>query len=147
LVAYAVMANVLGNIFGGWLRKKGVALKYILISGSLFTGIVSIGIFSSSVSLEIRYGMAIMYSAVCGVIPGSLWSAATAFAPRKELVGMTVGWVVQAGNIGTLVLPPTTAFLIAWALDWQVAGWVVAISSIIGIVLILVMDQISKVTK
>ena len=144
LVACAVMANILGNILGGWLRKKNIALTKILISGSLFTGAVCIWIFSSSASFEVRYGMAILYSAVCGVIPGALWSAVTAFAPRHELVGMTVGWVVQGGNIGTLILPPTTALLIAWASDWQAAGWVVAISSFIGVMLILIMDRSSR---
>ncbi len=147
LVAFAVMVNILGNIFGGWLRKKDIALINILIGGSIFTGVVSVWIFSNFLSLEIRYGMAVLYSAVCGLIPGALWSAVTTFAPRHELVGMTVGWVVQGGNIGTLILPPITALIIAWASDWQAAGWVVAISSFVGVIIILIMDRISRKQK
>ena len=50
---------------------------------------------------EMRYAMAVLYSSLCGIIPGATWSAAVSLAPSKDLAGAAIGWVVrgQFGNI------------------------------------------------
>ena len=141
MAAFAVAVNIGGNIFGGWLRKKNIPFATILICGSLFTAVTAIGIFSGAVPPGVRYGMAVLYSAFCGVIPGATWSAAALLAPKRELAGTAVGWVVQGGNIGTLILPPVTAALVAAFAGWHAAAWAVAGASLLGVVLALLIAR------
>ncbi len=132
LSALAVAINICGNIFGGWLRKKNVSFAKIIFFGSLFTGLTSFGIFSEFLGFEMRYVMAVLYSAFCGVIPGATWSAAASLVPKTRLVGTAIGWVVQGGNIGTLALPPLAAIVVATYSGWYAASFVVAGSSLLG---------------
>ena len=144
LAALAVGVNIGGNIFGGWLRKINIRFSTILVFGSFFTALSAIGIFSNFFTPEIRYAMAILYSSVCGIIPGATWSAAVSLAPSKDLAGTAIGCVVQGGNLGTLVLPPMTAGLVAIFAGWHAAIIAVSGASILGVALALAIARVAK---
>ena len=144
LGALAVGVNIGGNVFGGWLRKKNTRFSTILVLGTLFTAFSAIGIFSNVFTPEMRYAMAILYSSVCGIIPGATWSAAVSLAPSKDLAGAAIGWVVQGGNLGILVLPPLTAGLVAIFAGWHAAIIAVSGASILGLALALAIAYVAQ---
>jgi MFS transporter, DHA1 family, inner membrane transport protein len=69
-------------------------------------------------------------SAIGGLIPVALLDAAGRYAPRPDLVGATIGFVMQ-GNSAGLALGPAAAGAIAAAAGWPaLAALVVAMAAV-----------------
>ena len=59
----------------------------------------------------VQFVCVVGFSAMGGVIPGTLFSLAVRLAPSDDTVATTVGWVQQWSSIGQFAGPP----LVAWA--------------------------------
>jgi len=135
LSGIAVAVNILGNILGGWMRRRQVPLVAILIGGSALTALCALGIFSGALSGWARYALAVLYSTFCGVIPGSTLGAALTLAPRPAVSATTMGWIVQGGAIGNLAWPPMLAAVVTAFGGWHAGPLVVTGSSVAAILL------------
>lgn len=144
MTAIAVALNIIGNVLGGWLRKRNVSLLTIHIAGCLLIGTTAIGIFSGSLSGEMRYALAVLYSTFCGIIPGATLGSVAALAPRPDLAGTAMGWLVQGGAVGSLVLPPLVALAVSTGGGWQAAPWVVAGASVVGMVMAVAVAMLAR---
>jgi hypothetical protein len=85
----------------------------------------------------LQYVAVLVFSAVGGLIPGTLFALAVQLAPSDGTVSATVGWMQQLSSLGQFVGPPAVAALAVWAGGWQFTGWFTAACSLTGVVLAL----------
>ena len=82
-----------------------------------------------------RYGAVLVFSAVGGVIPGTLFMLAVSIAPSERTVSTAVGWVQQISSMGMFVMPPLLAKLAGWAGGWHWTWLASGLASLIGLLL------------
>jgi predicted MFS family arabinose efflux permease len=119
--------NIAGNLAAGWLLQRRVPRVVIIVSATVSMAICASAIFVDGVPDLLRLVLAGLYSAVIGVVPGCLFTAIPAHAPRRQLVGAATGLLMQVSNFGALIGPPITAALVS-AGGWPAASWMTAIA-------------------
>ncbi|WP_137892533.1 MFS transporter [Ramlibacter sp. 2FC] len=120
LTALAAAVNMSGNIASGRLLQRGVPARRLLHLGfvAMFAGAwLAFGL-GEGASPALRYAGVLLFSALGGLIPGTLFSQAVHLAPNERTVSTTVGWVQQWSALGQFFGPP----LVAWVAG-QVGGW------------------------
>jgi predicted MFS family arabinose efflux permease len=117
LSAAVVAANALGNLAAGLLMRRGVPLWKIAAFAFAFAGVAAFGIFAEGWPVALVAGVAALSLAVTGLVPASIFAGAPRVSPAPQLLGITMGLVVQATNLGQLLGP---AALGAWV---ERAGW------------------------
>ena len=122
VTALVAMVNVTGNLSAGWLLHHGVPRVFVIVGAAVTMSFCAAGIFVDGVPDILRLVLAGIYSAVIGVIPGSLFTAIPVHAPRPQLAGAATGLLMQGSNIGSLLGPPITGALVAGA-GWPSAAW------------------------
>ena len=137
LTAVVAAANMGGNIVSGRLLSRGITPPALLRFGFIAMGT---GAFLAFVQWQgwhlpaaLQFACVVGFSAMGGVIPGTLFSLAVRLAPSEDTVATTVGWVQQWSSIGQFAGPPLVAWMAAAAGGWQwtwvvtcsfcVAGW------------------------
>jgi hypothetical protein len=83
----------------------------------------------------LRFASVVMFSAVGGLIPGTLFSCALQLAPSEGTVSTTVGYMQQWSAFGQFAGPPLVAWVAASAGGWQWTWVVTALLSLAGAVL------------
>ena len=86
LSALATAANILGNLAAGVLLSRGTARATLLAGASLTMGLASLGIFLPVLPDTATFMLCVVFSAVGGLIPAALLSAAPIAAPTAGLV-------------------------------------------------------------
>lgn len=122
VTALVAMVNVAGNLSAGWLLHRGVPRVAVIVTAAVVMSFCAGGVFIDGVPDLLRLILAGLYSAVIGVIPGSLFTAIPVHAPRPQLVGAATGLLMQGSSIGSLLGPPITGALVA-AGGWPNAAW------------------------
>ena len=95
-------------------------------------------IFASGAPFAVRYGALLAFSAVGGLIPGTLFASTPAFAPNASTVSTTAGLMQQGSALGQFLTPPLLALLVSTSGSWSVTWLVTGTLACIGIVLALV---------
>jgi MFS family permease len=137
LTALACLVNVTGNIAAGRLLHRGVLARHLLYVGfvtMIAASVLAFGQFTSEVPV-IRYLAVLMFSAVGGLIPGTLFSLAVHVAPSERTVTTTVGWMQQCSSTGQFFGPPIVAWLASQAGGWHWTWVATGITSLIGLFL------------
>lgn len=142
LTALAAGANMVGNVGSGWLLGRGWQAPRLLLLGYLSMAIGAMVAFSgfglsdaSVVPAWVRYGAVLVFSAVGGVIPGTLFSLAVRLAPSETTVSTTVGWMQQLSALGQFAGPPLVAWVATQVGDWRSTWWVTGACSGVGCLL------------
>jgi predicted MFS family arabinose efflux permease len=130
LAGIAVAASALGNLLCGPLLTRGVPRPVILTSSFAVMALAGFGILGGQ-ALATSYAACLLFAVVSGLIPVALLDAAGRYAPRPELVGATIGFMMQ-GNSAGLVLGPAAAGAIATGLGWPAVAVQVAVMAGIG---------------
>ena len=118
LTALAAGINLLGNVAAGRLLAQGVAPGRVLQVAYLTMALGAAVAFAGQVPAWLQYLAVLLFSAVGGLIPGTLFGVAVRLAPDNDTVSTTVGWMQQLSSLGQFIVPP----LVAW-LALQVGGW------------------------
>lgn len=118
LTAFVAGANVIGNIGAGLAIQRGFNPGITLGIAALALILGSWAAFASGFGFSVRYGVILLTSAVCGLIPGSLFALVPRYAPDPVAVSGTVGLMQQGAAAGQVVLP----LLVAWAASMS-GGW------------------------
>lgn len=138
--AIAAGANIIGNVASGRLLQRGVAprhllqLGYITMASSavlLFVPLWPPGIWSALGP----FLAVVTFSAVGGLVPGTLFAQAVRLAPTPSTVSTTVGWLMQWSSIGQFVGPPLVAAVAARVGDWSLSWAVMVACGSVGLVL------------
>jgi MFS transporter, CP family, cyanate transporter len=80
----------------------------------------------------VRYLGVLLFSAVGGLVPGTLFALAVRVAPDDGAVSTTVGWMQQWSAFGQFVGPPLVAWAAARAGGWHVTWWVTGACALAG---------------
>lgn len=124
LAGTAVVAvNIFGNLASGWLAARGWAYRRVLAGSSLAMGLLSVGLFTDVLPLTGRYVCALGFTAVGGLIPGTLLGLAPQFATRPDLAAGVVGLLIQGAGMGQLLGPPMLGLLVEATGSWAGAAW------------------------
>jgi cyanate permease len=137
LTACVALVNVSGNIMSGRLLQRGWSARRLLQIGFACMALGAIGAFaqwqSQSLTTVAKFLCVVMFSAVGGLIPGTLFSTAVRLAPSENTVSTTVGFMQQLSAVGQFLGPPLVAWVAVIVGGWQWT-WVVTVSlSVIGL--------------
>lgn len=141
LTALVAAVNIVGNVAAGRLLTGGVAPRTILWCGF---GAMVLGAFlaygTPTQSLPVlRYLGALLFSALGGLIPGSLFALAPRLAPSDRTVSTTVGWIMQWSAVGQVGGPPLAAWVASraggWQLTWVMTGACCAAGALLALLM------------
>lgn len=137
LTALASIVNVIGNISAGQLMHRGWPPGKMLAIGFTTMMIATIAAFGSMTEHVpvLRYVSILVFSAVGGMIPATLFVLAVTLAPGKQTVSTTIGWVQQVSATGQFLGPPLVAWVAHMAGGWQLTWVVTASACVIGLIL------------
>lgn len=121
LTALVAAVNIIGNVTAGRLLHEGMAPRTLLWCGF---GAMALGTFMAFSGFTedvpwVRYIGALLFSAVGGLIPGTLFGLAPTMAPNDRTISTTVGWMAQWSAAGQLTGPPLVAWVASRAGGWQ----------------------------
>lgn len=131
--ALAAAVNMVGNVASGRLLQRGVPAERLLYVGFAAMGVGAFLAFAPladaldlSSAGAVRYAAVLLFSAVGGLIPGTLFSLAVRLAPAERTVSTTVGWMQQCSSLGQFAGPPLVGWVAAraggWHWSWLVTG-------------------------
>ncbi len=139
LSACVALANVSGNILSGRLLQRGWPAQRLLSIGFACMTLGAVGAYAvwqgQGLPTPLRFVCVVMFSAVGGLIPGTLFSSALRLAPSEGTVSTTVGYMQQLSALGQFAGPPLVAWVAARAGGWQWTWAVTATLSLAGVVL------------
>ena len=118
LSALAAAINMSGNIAAGRWLARGARPGAMLLTGYVAMALGALVAFGVQGHPVGQYLAVLLFSAVGGLIPGTLFGVAVALAPGQDTVSTTVGWMQQFSALGQFVGPPAVAWWVT-----QVGGW------------------------
>lgn len=141
LSALAAFVNVLGNLAAGRLAARGLRPGVVMVSGFVAMGLGSAMAFGLEGRPVMQYGGVLLFSALGGLIPGTLFGAAVKVAPGPGTVSTTVGWMQQFSSLGQFLGPPLVAWWVLQVGGWQWTWGVTAASSLAGVVVAVLLQR------
>lgn len=139
MTASVALANVVGNVASGRLLQRGTRPLALLWTG-FFT--MALGAFvtfgmEAQVGAAMRYGAVLMFSAVGGLIPGTLFATAVRVAPNDRALPTVMGWLIQWSAVGQFVGPPVAAWWTShhggWSSTWVTTGTAAALGALLSL--------------
>lgn len=131
LTACVALANVSGNILSGRLLQRGWRAERLLQIGFACMALGAVGAFAQwhgqGLPLPLRFVAVVLFSAVGGQIPGTLFASAVRLAPSEDTVSTTVGYMQQWSAFGQFAGPPLVAWVAAGTGGWQWT-WLVTVT-------------------
>lgn len=133
LTALAALVNISGNLAAGRLLQRGWPAKRLLQTGFCAMALGAFGAFSNILPSAASLGptllpflSVLLFSAMGGMVPATLFSLAVRLAPDTNTVSTTVGWMQQWSSLGQFVGPPLVAALASavggWQWSWLITG-------------------------
>jgi MFS transporter, CP family, cyanate transporter len=132
LTALVAAANIGGNVASGWLLQRGAAAPALLAAGFVTMALAAAIGFAVP---ALRTAALLLFSAVGGLIPATLFALALRLAPGEDTVSTTVGWVQQWSALGQFGGPPLVAWVAGRAGGWQWTGLATGALAVAGLVL------------
>jgi len=139
LTALAAAVNMAGNLVSGRLLQAGARPTRLLAIGFITMGLAAAAAFAAVDDAPLppllRYAAVLVFSAVGGLIPATLFSLAVRLAPSEQTLSSTVGWMQQWSAFGQFVGPPLVAWVAARSGGWQWTWVVTGACSLLGLLL------------
>ena len=137
LTALACVANVAGNLVAGGLLRAGWQVHRLLLIGFSSTAVTTVVAFSplAGDGYALRFVAVVVFSAMGGMIPATLFALAVRAAPSEHTVSTTMGWMQQCSALGQFLSPPLVAWLASLVGGWQLTWVVTGMASAVGVVL------------
>ena len=135
LTSLAAAANIVGNVSAGRLLERGVRPLTLLRTAFVAMAVGTVLAFLPQVDARLQYAAVLVFSAVGGLIPATLFSLSVRLAPTPAAVSSTVGWMQQWSAIGQFAVPPLVAWVAVKAGGWQLTGVVSVVCCAAGLLL------------
>ena len=137
LTAFACLVNVTGNLAAGRLLHRGVCARHLLYAGFVAMAVTAFVAFSpvTAEAPVARYLAVVLFSALGGLVPATLFALAVHVAPSEHTVSTTVGWMQQCSSAGQFLGPPLVAWVAGAAGGWQWTWVITGLASVVGLVL------------
>ena len=134
LTALAAAANIIGNVGSGRLLHRGLAPQRLLTTGFVtmaLAAVLAFGAFGQPAAL--RYAAVLLFSAVGGLIPGTLFALVARLSPGEHTLSSTVGWMQQWSALGQFGGPPLVAWLASRTGSWDWTWAATGTSALVGL--------------
>ena len=139
LTALAAAVNMAGNLVSGRLLQAGAQPTRLLAIGFVTMGLAAAAAFAAvdgaTLPPLLRYAAVLVFSAVGGLIPATLFSLAVRLAPSEQTLSSTVGWMQQWSAFGQFAGPPLVAWVAGRSGGWQWTWVVTGACSLLGLLL------------
>jgi MFS family permease len=122
LTALMVLANIPGNLGGGWLLARGVRRGPLVVGACAAAALCSLGMLTTILPDGARFALVLAFSACAGTIPAAIFSGVAAHAKSTQHIGTTNGMVMQASQLGQFLGPMAIAWL-ATRFGWGASLW------------------------
>lgn len=140
LTAVGALVNVIGNFGAGLMLQRGVPAGRLVLMASLTMLLCAWILFGSDLGFVARYAALLAFSAIGGLIPGTLFALTHRFAPGPAAISTTTGLMQQGSALGQFLLPPLVALVVSgsggWSSAWLATGALAMINVGLGVVLI-----------
>lgn len=123
LGALMVLANVPGNLAGGWLLAHGVNRGPLIIAASAAAAACAAGMLSAALPDAARFALVLGFSCLAGIIPATIFSGVPVHARTPGHIGTTNGMVMQGAQVGQLAGPVLLAWLASRFGGWDATLW------------------------
>ena len=137
LSALAAAVNMAGNVASGRLQHAGVAPTRLLAIGFVAMGLTAVAAYAEiggqGLPAGLRYLAVLLFSALGGLIPATLFALAVRLAPGEGTLSTTVGWVQQWSSIGQFAGPPLVAWVAGIAGGWQWTWLATGLCALLGL--------------
>lgn len=120
--ALFVLANIPGNLTGGWLLARGLRRRTLVVAGATCAALCEAGMFADALPASVRFTLVLVFSFSAGVIPAAVFSGLPVHARTPQHIGTGNGIVMQASQIGQFLAPLALAW-IATRFGWQANLW------------------------
>lgn len=152
LTALVAAVNMLGNVAAGRLLQAGWSPKRSLQTGFVVMALCAVLAFAqwqgeALLPLAARFAVVVVFSAVGGLIPGTLFTTAVQVAPSASTVSTTVGFMQQCSCVGQFAGPPLVAALASWAGGWQWTGVLLSLLCAMGWLLAIAVGRCWRATR
>ncbi len=134
--ALVVAVNMTGNLLGAWLMHRGVPRWTLQMTALLTMALCASGVFSSALPGIWVVPLALVFSAVGGLLPAATLAASVFHAPDPEQVATVNGVIVQGANLGSLSGPPLLALAVNLAGGWTGTWWLLVGCATLGMALV-----------
>jgi len=132
LTALAAGINMVGNIGAGrWLARQ-TPPHHLLLTGYLAMGLGGWMTFQVGSMPWVQYLGVLVFSALGGLVPGTLFAIAVRLAPDGNTVATTIGWMQQWSALGQFMGPPLVAALAVSMGGWSSSWWFTGACSLAG---------------
>ncbi len=119
LTAVVVLANLPGNVLGGWLMQRGASRGTNVCLAGLATLVTASVVFGPQFPDALRYTACVAFSFSVGVMPGSIMSAAQTHARTPQQAGIVQGMINQGTNVGQFISPFVVSAVVGVGLAWD----------------------------
>lgn len=123
LTLVMVLANVPGNLGGGWLLAHGVRRGRLVLAASAVMALTDVVMLSSLFPDGVRYLACLVFSMGAGVIPAVIFSGIPLHAKTAQHIGTANGMVMQTSQAGQFFGPLLLAWLASSFGGWAAALW------------------------
>jgi len=137
LTALAAGVNIIGNVGAGRLLQRGWRPPRLLAGGFVTMGLAALLAFGDwGQPPALRYAAVLAFSAVGGLVPGTLFALVVRLAPGEHTLSSTVGWMQQWSAFGQFAGPPLVAWLASRVGGWQYTWVATGLSALLGLLLV-----------
>jgi MFS family permease len=142
LSALAAAINMTGNVAAGRWLARGAPPGLVLALAYAAMAVGALVAFGAQGHPVWQYAAILAFSALGGLIPGTLFGVAVVMAPGNDTVSTTVGWMQQFSALGQFTGPPAVAWLVTQVGGWQWTWVLTGGCSLLGIALALQMQRV-----
>lgn len=141
LTALVALVNVGGNVAAGRLLQRGwrpCRLLHLGFGAMALGAWVAFGL-QDQVPALCRHAALLVFSAVGGLIPATLFTCAVRVAPGSPAVPVVVGLTIQCSALGQFAGPPLAAAWAAshggWSATWMATGAAAVVGALLAALL------------
>ena len=140
LSALITLANVLGNLAAGNMLSRGFGRGHLVIVAASLMGATGLCVFLLQSGAIATVALCVLFSAIGGLIPATLMSSVPILAPRPILAPMTMGLLMQGGNLGQLISPVAVGTAIE-IYGWASGAAFVGVGAVVCIALATILER------
>jgi MFS family permease len=123
LTAVVAAANIVGNLAAGRRLHRGAAPERLLATGFVTMALCTVVAYAETplggAPQWLRFVAVVVFSAVGGLVPATLFALSMRVAPTARTLSSTVGWMQQWSAFGQFAGPPVVAWVTSRAGGWQ----------------------------
>ena len=136
LTAVVILSNTIGNVSAGILLRRGIGYQKLMSLGFLVMGCATLVIYLDAIPFPMRLLAAAVFSAVSGLIPGTLFALVPRVIGSPEGAAPVIGLMLQLSGVAQLIGAVLLPNAVEVSGSWFAAGVVTSVASCAGLLLV-----------